>query len=110
MDAHHVQIITTVDEEETAAKIARTLVEMRLAACVQVLGPMISTYCWQGKIETAEEWQCLIKSRSDRYPDVEKAIAALHPYDVPEIIMMPIIGGRTEYLRWIDENVGSGNL
>jgi len=105
METRYVQIVTTIDKKEAAETIAKTLVEMKLAACVQILGPIISTYRWQGKVESAEEWQCLIKSRSDRYCDIEGVINALHPYDLPEVIMMPIIGGRATYLAWIDENV-----
>jgi periplasmic divalent cation tolerance protein len=104
-DRRYVQIITTIDNKEAAETIAKTLVEMKLAACVQILGPISSTYHWQGKLETAEEWQCLIKSRADRYQDLEALIKTLHPYEVPEIIMMPIIGGNEDYLKWLDENV-----
>ena len=104
------QIVMTIDQRDTAETIAKTLVEMKLAACVQILGPIASTYRWQGKVETAEEWQCLIKSRSDRYQDVERVIKALHPYNVPEIIMTPIVGGHAAYLQWLDENVESEDL
>jgi periplasmic divalent cation tolerance protein len=104
-DTRYVQIMTTVDKKEAAETIAKTLVVMKLAACVQILGPISSTYYWQGNLETAEEWQCLIKSRIDRYQDLEAVIKTLHPYEVPEIIMMPIIGGHEDYLKWLDENV-----
>ncbi len=108
MGPKYIQIVTTIDKKEAAETIAGTLVAMKLAACVQILGPIVSTYRWQGKVETAEEWQCLIKSRLDRYPDVEGVIKTLHPYDIPEIIVMPIIGGRKDYLDWIDDNVEPG--
>jgi periplasmic divalent cation tolerance protein len=108
-ERRYVQVITTIDKKEAAETIAKTLVEIKLAACVQILGPISSTYYWQGKLETAEEWQCLIKSRADRYQDLEAVIKTLHPYEVPEIIMMPIIGGNEDYLKWLDENIESGD-
>jgi periplasmic divalent cation tolerance protein len=109
MESTFLQIIMTVDERQTAETISETLVGMRLAACVQILGPITSTYRWQGKVEKAEEWQCLIKSRAERFHDVEGVIKALHPYDVPEIIAIPIIGGNDDYLRWLAENIESGD-
>jgi periplasmic divalent cation tolerance protein len=109
MDTTFLQIIMTVDERQTAETISETLIGMRLAACVQILGPMTSTYRWQGNVEKAEEWQCLIKSRADRFHDVECVIKSLHPYDVPEIIAMPIIGGNNSYLQWLDQNIEPGD-
>lgn len=109
MESTFLQIIMTVDERQTAETISETLVGMRLAACVQILGPITSTYRWQGKVEKTEEWQCLIKSRADRFHDVECVIKSLHPYDVPEIIAMPIIEGNDDYLRWLDENIEPGD-
>ena len=103
--AKFLQIVTTIDDRQTADALAKALVERKLAACVQVTGPVTSIYRWEGAIETATEWQLLIKSRSDLYRNVEAAIQALHPYKVPEIIAIPIIEGLGDYLRWIDENV-----
>ncbi|MEN6450291.1 MAG: divalent-cation tolerance protein CutA [Thermoguttaceae bacterium] len=101
----HLQVVTTIERREDAQRIARVLVESRLAACVQVLGPIASTYRWQGKVETAEEWQCSIKTRRDCYPAVEQAIRKLHPYEVPEIVALPIVAGGADYLAWLDEQV-----
>ena len=101
MDTEFVQIVTTTDQKDQAETIARALVEKRLAACVQIVGPIVSIYRWQGAIETAQEWQCLIKSRRDRFEAVEGLIKALHAYEVPEIIMLPITGGHASYLRWL---------
>ena len=84
------QVITTIDTKEGAQKLARLLVEERLAACVQIIGPIESIYRWQGKIETAEEWQCVIKTKKDFYEKVEKFIKKHHPYEVPEIMAMDI--------------------
>lgn len=100
-----VQVLTTVGSREEAEGIARALVENRLAACVQVVGPISSSYRWQGEMETAEEWQCLAKTRRDLYPEVERAVRLLHSYEVPEIIATPIIAGSADYLEWLDENL-----
>jgi periplasmic divalent cation tolerance protein len=103
-EAAYLLIISTTDSKAAAEEMARVLVERRLAACVQVLGPIRSTYRWQEKLETAEEWQCQIKSRAECYADIEKAIRALHSYEVPEIISIPIIGGSSDYLEWLNAN------
>lgn len=103
--ADHIQVITTTETKAEAQKIARTLVEKRLAGCVQVIGPITSTYWWEDEVETAEEWQCLIKSSLRVYPDLEVAIVEAHPYDTPEIIATPIITGSQAYLDWLDEEV-----
>ncbi len=100
-----VAVVTTTEREEDAAAIARMLIEARLAACVQVLGPVTSTYRWQGKIETAREWQCWAKSRGELYDEIERAIRRIHPYDEPEIIAMPIIAGSETYLAWLEQQV-----
>lgn len=101
----YIQLSTTADSLDTAEAIARTLVEKRLAACVQIIGPIKSIYWWQGKIETSQEWLCLIKSTEDSYKDIEDAIKALHPYEVPEIIAVPIVKGSNDYLGWIEKEV-----
>ena len=97
----YIQVVTTTGEKRDAEKIARTLVEKKLAACVQILGPITSTYRWKGSIETAEEWQCVIKSRKNLYNDIEKAIKSVHPYEVPEIIATSITAGSGDYLDWL---------
>ena len=103
---NHIQVVTTIDTEEGAQRIARALVEQRLAACVQVRGPISSTYRWQGEIETAEEWQCVAKTRGGHYDRVERAIIALHPYEVPEILAVPVMAESQSYADWLDEQVG----
>lgn len=97
----YVQVVTTTEKKEDAEKIAITLVEGKLAACVQIVGPIVSTYRWKGTVETATEWQCVIKSREGLFPEIEKAIKAVHPYEVPEIIAVPIIAGSNDYLEWL---------
>ncbi len=100
-----IQVVTTTERKEDAAAIARTLVDERLAACVQVLGPVTSTYRWKGEIETAEEWQCWAKTRRELYEQVEQSIRRLHPYEVPEILAMPILAGSAGYLAWLEGEV-----
>ncbi|MEN6321209.1 MAG: divalent-cation tolerance protein CutA [Syntrophaceae bacterium] len=97
----YIQVITTTEKKEDAEKIAMALVERKLAACVQIVGPIVSTYRWKGSIETATEWQCVIKSREKLYTEIEKAIRTVHPYEVPEIIVIPIIAGSSDYLEWL---------
>jgi periplasmic divalent cation tolerance protein len=82
----YIQVITTTAKKDDAEKIATSLVEKRLAACVQIVGPVHSTYRWQGKVERAEEWQCLIKSRQDLFAALDQAIKKLHPYEVRRIV------------------------
>ena len=101
----HVQVLTTAGSEEEAGRIAAALVEERLAACVQVVGPITSRYRWQEAIEEEREWQCLARTTLARYPEVEAAIRRLHSYEEPEIIATPIVAGSPGYLAWIDENV-----
>ncbi len=101
----HIQVITTTDKRDDALAIARTLVEQRLAACVQIVGPITSIYSWKGNVETAEEWQCWAKSRQDRYGQIEQAIRHGHPYEEPEILAIPITAASAGYLAWIDEQV-----
>ncbi len=101
-----VQVVTTIDSRERATGIARLLVERKLAACVQVTGPIFSTYRWKGEVETAEEWLCTIKTKGELYECVEKAIKDAHPYEVPEIVCFPILAGSREYLAWISGETG----
>ena len=93
---------TTIASVAEAQAIADRLVEQRLAACVQVTGPLASTYRWQGTVERAEEYMCLIKTRRVLTNEVEAAIRDLHSYDNPEIIVVPIEGGSSDYLSWIE--------
>ncbi len=97
-----IQVMTTVERQEDAEKIARILVEGRLAACVQVIGPATSTYHWQGSIQRSREWLCLIKSRASLYGEIEEAIRKAHPYQVPEVLALPIVAGSKSYLEWIE--------
>ncbi len=101
----YIQVTTTTETKELAEKIAYSLVEAKLAACVQITGPITSIYRWRGKVENIQEWLCLIKTQDDLYNKVEATIKSLHPYETPEIIAVPIIKGSKEYLRWIDDGL-----
>lgn len=97
----YVQILTTAPSKEAADGIARALLDSKLAACVQISGPIESNYWWEGKIETAVEWQCLAKSRLDLFAKVELAIRGVHPYEVPEILASRVEAGNAAYLDWL---------
>lgn len=94
-------VITSLPDEASAQALATTLVAERLAACVNVLAPCRSTYHWQGGIESAAEVPLLIKTTAERYKALEAAIRARHPYELPEIIAVPIAHGLPEYLAWL---------
>jgi periplasmic divalent cation tolerance protein len=100
----YIQVLTTTEKQEDAEKIARSLVERRLAACVQIAGSITSIYRWQGKVEEAKEYQCWIKTLAKRFPEVQAAIREMHPYEVPEIIALPILDGGKDYLAWLIES------
>jgi periplasmic divalent cation tolerance protein len=104
--AEYIQVLTTAGSEDEARRISEVLVERRLAACVQTIGPIVSRYRWQGEVETAREWLCLAKTAADRYEAVEAAIRELHSYEEPEIVATPIVAGSRGYLGWIGANVG----
>jgi periplasmic divalent cation tolerance protein len=99
----YIQAITTTDTKENAVEIANSLIRHRHAACVQIVGPIQSTYWWKEEIETAAEWLCIIKTRRDHFEHVEATIRRIHTYEVPEIIATPIIEGNEGYLAWLDK-------
>ncbi len=94
-------VITNCPDEETANHIALAVVEARLAACVNILPRVQSIYRWQGAVESAVEVPLLIKTTAAAYPALEAAIRERHPYDVPEIIALPITAGLPAYLNWL---------
>jgi periplasmic divalent cation tolerance protein len=102
----YIQVTTTADTKETAEKIATVLVQKRLAACVQIVGPISSVYWWKGKVEKTNEWLCIVKTRKNLYEAVEASIKANHTYEVPEIIAVPIVEGSKGYISWLDEELG----
>ena len=103
--AEYVQVLTTAGSEEEAERVSAELVEGRLAACVQVIGPISSRYHWQGEVEVSREWLCLAKTEADRYAEVEAAIRAVHSYDEPEIVALPVSAGSAGYLDWVSESL-----
>jgi periplasmic divalent cation tolerance protein len=102
----YIQVTTTTGKRQDAEQIASELVSRRLAACVQLGGPIISTFRWQGAVETAEEWLCVIKTSSGQLDGIRKLFAEIHPYEVPELIATPIVDGNEAYLNWLGEQLG----
>lgn len=96
-----IQVSTTVDSEVAANRIALKLLGERVAACVQVFGPIKSSYWWNGRIERLREWYCLVKGRAKDYRLIENSIKKVHPYKVPEILAIPANRVNQEYLRWM---------
>jgi periplasmic divalent cation tolerance protein len=95
-------VLTTCDSEKHGAQLARHLVELRLAACVNILPKARSIYRWQEKIEDASEWIVLIKSRRDLLAALQAEIQRLHTYEIPEVIALPVVDGSEAYLGWLD--------
>ena len=94
-------VFSNLPDQASAAKLAAVLIEQRLAACVNVQAPCSSVYRWQGKVETATEVPVFIKTTRERYPALEAAIRAHHPYELPEIIAVPLVAGLPAYLEWV---------
>jgi periplasmic divalent cation tolerance protein len=94
-------IITNLPKPDVALKLATLLVDSGLAACVHILAPCKSVYIWQGSLETTEEIPLLIKALKQNYSAIEKEIQSMHPYELPEIIAVPVADGLPEYLNWI---------
>ena len=100
-------VLNTLPDRPQALALAGKLVERRLAACVNVLAECTSVYRWQGRIETAAEVPVLIKTTTARYAELEQAIRELHPYELPEIVAVPIRGGLPGYLQWVADETRS---
>lgn len=101
----HIVALTTLADEDAGAKLARSLIERRLVACVNIVGRVRSLYRWKGAIEDEPEVLLFMKTRADRFEDLAAAIDELHPYEEPELIALDIEKGSAGYLRFIDENV-----
>jgi len=95
-------VITNLPDRESAARLARALVDKRLAACINILSPCRSVYRWRGAVEDTEEFPMLIKTSRSRYPELEAAIRAGHPYELPEIIAVPLTAGLPAYIEWVE--------
>jgi len=96
-------VLVTCGSEEEAAKIANSLVEERLAACVNMISPVRSIYRWEGKIWDEKEWMLIIKTQKRSFEELEKKVKSLHSYSVPEVIALPIVEGSASYLKWLEE-------
>jgi periplasmic divalent cation tolerance protein len=106
MDQAYVQVTTTIDSRQEAAILARSAVEERLAACAQLVGPIASTYWWEGEIESAEEWMVVFKTTIDRFEELARMITERHSYDTPEIMATPVVAGSADYLGWVSDQTG----
>ena len=104
MQEEMIMVLSNMPDTETAQSIARELVGMQLAACVNILPGVQSFYRWQGVVEEANEVTVLIKTRRASYDELQAAIVRLHPYEVPEIIVLPITGGLPDYLGWMADS------
>ncbi len=100
-------VICNMPDQDSALRLARVLLDEHLAACVNVLAPCQSVYRWQGQIELAQEVPLLIKTVHSRYPALETRLLELHPYDVPEIIALPVVSGLPAYLTWVADECNS---
>jgi periplasmic divalent cation tolerance protein len=101
MSADALLVITTLPDRASAEALAQALVDRRAAACVNILAPCRSVYRWKGAVETAEEHPLFAKTTRDRYSLLERVVRELHPYELPEIIAVPIGGGLPAYLEWV---------
>jgi periplasmic divalent cation tolerance protein len=103
----YLQIMTTTGTRHDAEQLASELVSRRLAGCVQITGPITSTFRWQGKVEIAEEWICTVKTSRAQLAAIHKLFSEIHPYEVPEVIATPIVDGSEPYLKWLGEQLGN---
>ena len=94
-------MISNLPDQASAEELARAVIEQRLAACVNILAPCTSVYRWQGQVETASEVPVLMKTTRERYAELEGVIRAHHPYELPEVIAVPLTAGLPAYLDWI---------
>jgi periplasmic divalent cation tolerance protein len=102
MEYSHIVVFITVDSQQTAQKIADKLLTEHKVACVNVIPRVSSQYWWQGKIEHADELMLIVKTRADLLDELVALVKSIHPYTVPEIIALPVIGGNADYLQWIE--------
>ncbi len=101
MSAETLLVITNLPDRASAETLARALVDRRAAACVNILAPCTSLYRWKGAVETAEEHPLFAKTTRDRYSVLERVVRELHPYELPEIVAVPMAGGLPAYLEWV---------
>ncbi|MDN5915434.1 MAG: divalent-cation tolerance protein CutA [Pseudonocardia sp.] len=101
MPAEHVVVTSTSDSEKAALTLAAGVIEAKLGACAQIVGPVTSVFRWEGAVQTEPEWRVEIKTAVGRVPELTEHLRRQHTYDLPEIIATPIEGGSTEYLTWL---------
>lgn len=104
-----VQVTFTVGAVDEAERLSALLVDAGLAACAQTLGPITSRYRWEGKVESATEWLVVVKTTGGRADDVVAAIVEAHSYDVPEVLVTPVVAGNAAYLSWVEDEVAGGS-
>ncbi len=109
MHSSYAVIMVTAANREEAEKIARHLLAEKLIACANIISPVSSLFYWSGKIEKADEHLLLMKSRLDLFEELSESIKALHSYEVPEIIALPIIRGLSTYIEWLDSSLKPAN-
>lgn len=101
-------VLVTAGSQEEAQQIAQSLVKELLAACVNIVPGVTSVYCWEGEVQRDQEWLLIVKTRREVLDSLIRRVKALHSYDVPEIIALPLVGGSEVYLRWLDGEVHGG--
>jgi periplasmic divalent cation tolerance protein len=99
------QIVTTVPDDDQARRLARLMVSRRMAACVQITGPIFSVYPWQGKIEQSEEWRLLIKTQARMFGPICAFLRDNHPYELPQVVALPIEDASPEYAQWVAQQL-----
>ena len=105
MSSPYCILLCSCPDQEIAKSIAQQLIILKQAACINILPGILSIYAWQGEIEHANEHLLLIKTRKDKYQLIEETITTMHPYELPEIISVPIENGLTTYLQWVDQSL-----
>lgn len=105
--AQIIQVQTALPDEASARRFAQGLLDERLAACVQIVGPISSMYHWQGKLESSAEWLCLAKTDMALFATIEDRLADWHPYECPELIATPIVAANAAYVAWLQEAVAA---
>jgi len=100
-----IEVRVSAPDGETAQSLARSLVQERLVACAQVIGPMTSTYWWEGRVETEQEHLLLAKTTADRFDPICERVRSEHPYDNPEVLAVPVAGAAPAYAAWLRDSV-----
>jgi periplasmic divalent cation tolerance protein len=100
-----VEVTTTVDSERAASELANQIVAARMAACVQISGPLLSVYRWQGAVCEAQEWRCTIKTLAKTVAELVDFIHDVHPYDIPEVLVIAVQASAADYAQWLTEQI-----